>query len=601
MRLAIVKKDLCKPRRCNKECVRFCPINRSGAKCVEIIEDKARISEPLCLGCGICVKKCPFRAITIVNLPDEYERRAVHRYGPNAFKLYGLPIPQRGRVIGIIGPNGTGKSTALKILGGRIRPNLGRIDEEISWSEILRFFRGSELQNYFDQLASGRIRAVYKPQEVSKIPQILKGRVGEILSKIDERGLLREISKELNLNPIWNRRLTQLSGGELQKFAIAAVLIRDVDVYLIDEPSSFLDIRERLKLAGLIRRLATKDKYTVVVEHDLVVLDYISDSVHIVYGEPGAYGIFSLPRGVRVGVNAYLRGYLREENILIRDEPIRFKLNPVPIEWRPEDLLVSWSSMIKVLGDFKLYIEPGEIHRGEVIGILGPNGIGKTTFVKLLAGIIKPDKGYVNIQGELKVSYKPQFLAEMELEGTLYEHLKYNVGVNPEDSHIKSNFLRPLGLLELLERDLNTLSGGELQRVAIASCLLRDADVYLIDEPMAYLDVEYRLIVAKLIRRITEERKAATFVVEHDIIAQDFVSDSIMVFLGTPGVSGHAYSPEGLHKGMNRFLSDLEVTFRRDRDTGRPRVNKPGSWLDRYQKEVLKEYYYMAPLEEPEH
>jgi len=600
LRLAIVKEDLCKPRRCNKECVRFCPINRSGAKCVEIVDDVARISEPLCLGCGICVKKCPFKAITIVNLPDEYERRAVHRYGPNAFKLYGLPIPQRGKVVGIIGPNGTGKSTALKILGGRIKPNLGRLDREPTWTEILRFFRGSELQNYFNQLADSKIKAIYKPQEVDKIPRFLKGRVGEILSKIDERGILREISKELNLDPIWDRRLTQLSGGELQKFAIAAVLVRDADIYLIDEPSSFLDVRERLRLARLIRELAVKNRYTIVVEHDLVILDYISDIVHIVYGVPGAYGIFSLPRGVRMGINAYLKGYLKEENILIREEPIKFRLNPIPVEWKPEELLVSWSRMVKVLDNFKLRVEPGEIHRGEVIGILGPNGIGKTTFVKLLAGIIEPDEGYVELKGELEVSYKPQFLLEMKLKGTLYEYLRYEIGVDPEESSIKTNFLKPLGLIELLDRDINTLSGGELQRVAIVSCLLKKADVYLIDEPMAYLDVEYRFAVARLIRRITEEREAATFVVEHDIVAQDFVADSIMVFLGTPGVSGHAHSPESLHRGMNRFLRDLEVTFRRDRDTGRPRVNKPGSWLDRYQKEVLKEYYYMAPLEESE-
>jgi ATP-binding cassette subfamily E protein 1 len=162
-----------------------------------------------------------------------------------------------------------------------------------------------------------------------------------------------------------------------------------------------------------------------------------------------------------------------------------------------------------------------------------------------------------------------------------------------ETDQFESEFLRPLGLSKLLDRNLNELSGGELQRVAITACLSRKAQVYLLDEPSAYLDVEERLIVAKLIRRVAEERGAFVFVVEHDIVAQDFISDRLMIFDGTPGVHGRGNKPMPLREGMNTFLSMMGMTFRRDPDSGRPRVNKFESRLDRMQKE-MDEYYYVA-------
>ena len=600
MRIAVIDSTLCKPKRCNLECIRFCPLVRAGSEAIRMEEDLGRpiIAENVCTGCGICVKKCPFKAIKIVNLPEELEEEAVHRYGPNAFKLFRLPVPKKGRVMGIIGRNGVGKSTALKILSGKIRPNLGRFNEEVSWDEVIRFFRGSELQPYFEALSKGRLRPVYKPQAVDVIPKVIRGKVGEVLERADEIGEVKRVREELRLGNVWGRELRTLSGGELQRVAIAITILRDADVYLIDEPSSYLDVKERLRVAKVIRRLATEEKYVMVVEHDLAVLDYISDYVSIIYGEPGVYGIVSLPRGVRSGINTYLQGYLKEENVRIREKPVRFHLRPVPSEWRPEEVAVSWEGIVKRFEGFTLKAERGEVHRGEVVGILGPNGIGKTTFIKIIAGDLEPDEGYVSIKGKLKISYKPQFLSKIEYPGTVRDYLEES-GAKLGESWVKSEVLRPLGLEKLMDRYVLELSGGELQRVAIAACLLKEADLYLLDEPMAYLDIEQRLSVAKLIKRITEDKEATTFLVEHDVVMQDFVSTSIMVFTGVPSVEGHAHPPEGLREGMNRFLREVGVTFRRDQETGRPRINKENSWLDRYQKEVLKEYYYI-PTEKEE-
>ncbi|MEM2146516.1 MAG: ATP-binding cassette domain-containing protein, partial [Candidatus Jordarchaeaceae archaeon] len=160
------------------------------------------ISEILCTGCGICVKKCPFKALSIVNVPEELKSECVHRFGPNTFKLFRLPVPSPGIVLGLIGQNGIGKSTALKILSGEIKPNLERYDNPPDWSSIIQYFRGSTLQTYFQKLSNGDLRVVHKPQYVDKIPRIVRGKVGEVLEHVNERGRLNEISERLQLKVV---------------------------------------------------------------------------------------------------------------------------------------------------------------------------------------------------------------------------------------------------------------------------------------------------------------------------------------------------------------------------------------------------------------
>jgi ATP-binding cassette subfamily E protein 1 len=144
---------------------------------------------------------------------------------------------------------------------------------------------------------------------------------------------------------------------------------------------------------------------------------------------------------------------------------------------------------------------------------------------------------------------------------------------------------------KLFDRSARSLSGGELQKLALCIALAREADVYLLDEPSAYLDVEERLNVARIVRRLAETREVVAFVVEHDIMIADFISDSLMVFQGEPGVEGLASSPMLVKRGMNALLSNLGITMRRDPESGRPRVNKEGSYLDRMQK-ARGEFYW---------
>ncbi|ABP96396.1 MULTISPECIES: ribosome biogenesis/translation initiation ATPase RLI [Metallosphaera] len=593
MRVAVINYDSCKPDKCSIECVRFCPINRAGSKAIEI--DQSKLGKPVvyeetCIGCNICVKKCPFEAISIVNVPDNFSKEIIHRYGTNGFELFGLPILKSGYVIGLLGKNGAGKTTILKILSGEIIPNFGEVEKQPSIDTVLQKFKGKELFSYFYDLYNKKLRVVHKIQYVEYASRLLKGEVSQLLRKVDERGKLDEIRELLFMNSIWNKEISTLSGGELQKTLIAAALAREANVYAIDEPSSYLDVRERINVAKGIREL-TKGKYVVTVDHDLIVLDYIADFVSIIYGESGVYGKVSKTYSTRVGINNFLNGYLPAENMRVMDHKIQFYLKDVTDLDLAKNSAekVRWSNITKTLGDFSLNTEQGFAREGEVIGIVGPNGIGKTTFIRILVGEIEPDSGSIVPTG-LTLSYKPQRIVP-DYEGTVREYLEsVSKDILSTSSWFYTEVTRRLRLHKLLDSNVKDLSGGELQKLYVAGALAKEAHIYLLDEPSSYLDVEERYVVAKAIKRITRERKSVSFVVDHDLAIHDYIADRLIVFTGTPGKSGHASEPLSLSKGMNTFLKEIGLTFRRDAESGRPRANKIGSYLDRLQRE-RNEYY----------
>lgn len=587
-RIAVINYDRCNPKKCGGwHCETVCPVNRTGKQCIlHEEEEKPTISEELCIGCLICQAKCPFEAIHVINLSMQLDS-PTHQYGQNLFRLHKLPLPKDKNVVGLIGRNGLGKTTALKILSGTLTPNMGKLEEEPSWDRIIEHFKGREAQAFFEKIKQGNMRISVKPQNIDRLPKAIKGKkkISELLKETDETNSFKKTIKELQLEQILDNNLENLSGGELQRVAVAAAAMKDADFFFFDEPTSYLDIKQRINTAKFIRKIAEKGKSVIVIEHDLIILDYLSDLVHLMYGKPACFGIVSQVKTTKSGINDYIEGYSKEENYRFRPYTIEFPTKAAEKEKKGTSL-TKWPAFTKKLGKFELKAKEGSIKKDEVIGILGQNATGKTTFAKIIAGYMESDQGKFDLN--LKISYKPQQLNSAS-EETVEEFLKQK---NKEFGTplYKSEILQPLELEQLLEKNINTLSGGELQRTAIAGCISQKADILLMDEPSAHLDIEQRLNATKAIRNIVNTKNISAIVIDHDLVFLDYLADRIMFFDGEPSVKGTANTPVGMEQGMNALLKKLEITLRREKN-GRPRINKQDSVLDREQKKEGNYYY----------
>ncbi|NND86446.1 MAG: ribosome biogenesis/translation initiation ATPase RLI [Nitrosopumilus sp.] len=590
-RVAVLDQDLCQPKKCGLECIKYCPVNKSGAECIVLNEEtkKAQIDEDICNGCGICVKVCPFDAITIVNLASELATDKIHQYGPNSFRIYKLPTPKKGEVVGLLGRNGMGKSTVVNILSGNLKPNLGRYENPPEWDEILKYYSGTELKQHFAKIQNKEIRASIKPQQVHHIAKAFDGTGKELLDKYDERGVTRDLIKELGLQNSMEQSLNELSGGELQRLAVAAAASKDAEFYFFDEPSSYNDVFQRTGVARVIQSLATLGKSVMVVEHDLTLLDFLSDFIEVLYGEPAAYGIVSSVLSTKVGINVFLDGYLPTENVRFRDKKFSFDVSSSSTDVFQEgsDIII-YPRLEKEYSKFSVTIEPGRVRKGEVLGIMGANALGKTTMMKMIAGVEKPDSG--EIDKKVKIAYKPQYL-QNDIDEEVISLLSKANGNPIEGSMEEEQILDPLKIKKLYNKSVNNLSGGELQKVAVASCLLQKVDLYALDEPSAFLDVEDRIAVAKFLQKFVRSFGKSAIVIDHDLQLMDLISDSMIIFEGESGKAGKATSPMPKPEAMNRFLRSLDMSFRRDEKSLRPRVNKIESRLDKDQKASGNFYY----------
>ncbi|MCR4284803.1 MAG: ribosome biogenesis/translation initiation ATPase RLI [archaeon] len=584
MKLAIVHKEKCKPTACGHECKKYCPVEKKELDTCITISDKARIEEDTCIGCAICVKRCPFDAIDIINLPSVKESDMVYRYGSNGFALYGIPTPKEGSILGLLGRNGIGKSTAIKILTGQTQINLGK---EATEDDIKEFFKGNEMLRYFEDINKKKIS--YKPQNLSNLAVDVK--VIDLLKKRGKEKEIKELAKTLNITNVLENKMNKLSGGELQRVAIIAASLGDADIYFFDEPLAFLDISERLRVSDFLKELS-KHKTLVVVEHDLLILDYLTEHINIFFGSQGAFGIVSGVKTSKYAVNSYLHGFLKEENLRIRDKALNFNFTKNPPMTGAK--IAEWPEFnLEFESGFKLHVPKGGIRQNHVIGILGRNGTGKTSFVRAIAGELEvtttrtgiPSKGDSKespsstgkgkLDLELDISYKPQYLFTESNE--VVREIMFKEKINKKMAGTFN-----LGTIQM--KKLSQLSGGELQRFSIARCLAKEADIYLIDEPSAYLDVEERISVAKAIKDIMIEKEKTAFVVDHDLLLISYLADSIINFSGEAAVKGEASEIRGFEEGVSELLKSLDITLRKEEESGRPRINSRGSVKDREQK-----------------
>ena len=589
MRIAVLIEEKCKPKSDAYDYLKKWA-GSCGGECIQMEDDKFRILESACPPCLIRAKHCPDGAVILINLPTELKTDMIHRYSLNGFRLFRLPTPSKDSVIGILGSNGIGKSTAFNILNGSMIPNLGDFNaQELWWEDAIETLPKGELRDFLISMTDEEIEVALKPQYVDNLPKAIKGKVGMLLQSVNEKDMFEEYVQKLGISHLLERELEHLSGGELQRVAICATLMKDADVYFFDEPSSYLDIHERMRIVRIIQELAENSR-VIVIEHDLAVLDVLADLVHIVYGKKGAFGIFTPARTTRLAINAYLEGFLSEQNVRIRDKPIKFQKNT----YRHSEIgkpVIEWGDLEKTLGKFKLKSGVGKVHESEVVGVVGANGTGKSTMVKILAGEYEYDAGWVT--DNATISYKPQHI-DFDIECTVEVYLDSEIGTQWRSGEFNVNVIRALGVEDLKAKQVNTLSGGEAQAVSIAICLGKEADLYLLDEPSAHLDANARMEAAKAIRKTMETNNKAAFVIDHDVYFIDIVSDSLLVFEGEGGIHGFAEGPFELRKGMNRFLKDANITFRRDHDSMRPRINKPESRKDREQRASGDHYAYNA-------
>ena len=592
-RVGVLDQDLCQPQKCGLECIKYCPVNKSGSECVTINEEskKAQIDEDICNGCGICVKVCPFDAITIVNLASELATDKIHQYGPNSFRLFRLPTPRKGEVVGLLGRNGMGKSTVVNILSGKLKPNLGKYENPPEWDEIFKHYSGTELKQHFQKIEQNQIRASIKPQQIHHLAEAFDGTGNELLDKYDERGITRELVRELGLQNSMEQSLKELSGGELQRIAVAAAASKDTEFYFFDEPSSYNDVFQRIGVARVIQSLAKIGKSVMVVEHDLTLLDFLSDYIEVLYGEPTAYGIVSNILSTKIGINVFLDGYLPNENVRFRDKKFSMDVSSSSTEtdiFQEGSEVVKYPRLEKNFDSFSVVIEPGRVRKGEVLGIMGANALGKTTMMKMIAGVQKPDVG--SIDKKIKIAYKPQYL-QNDIDVEVIALLEKASGGPIEGSQEEEQILDPLKIRKLYNKSVKNLSGGELQKIAVASCLIQKVDLYALDEPSAFLDVEDRIAVAKFLQKFVRSFGKSAIIIDHDLQLMDLVSDSMIIFEGESGKAGIATSPMPKPEAMNRFLKSLDMSFRRDEKSLRPRVNKMESRLDKDQKTSGNFYY----------
>ncbi|MDP8906675.1 MAG: ribosome biogenesis/translation initiation ATPase RLI, partial [Thermoproteota archaeon] len=541
-RIAVLDQELCQPRKCGQECIIYCPVNKTGGECIiqRPNDGKAVISEDLCTGCTICVKKCPFDAIVIVNLAREIGFDKVHQYGVNSFRLYKLPIPKEGSVTGLVGRNGMGKSTIINLLSGNVKPNFGSFDKNLEWEDVFDKLSNIELKKHFEKISTKSLRTSIKPQLVYLIPKIFKGTVAELLKKYDERKTRDLLVDQLGLKNSLTKDISTLSGGELQRVAVAVAASKDADYYFFDEPSSYNDIYQRLAVSRVINGLAKDGKSVMIVEHDMSLLDYLSDNIFIIYGEPGSYGIVSSLQSTKIGINNFLEGFIPTENVRFRDKAYKFDISSANENMISSTSIVNYSSIKKTLGTFNLKVNGGKIHQGEVVGIVGANALGKTTFMKMLSGLERIDEG--QLDSEVRISYKPQYLNQ-DIDGDVRSLIYSANNGQFEGSLLEEQILIPLGLRKLYDKSVKGLSGGELQKVAVSLSLVRDADIYALDEPSAFLDIEDRISLAKFVQRYIKSKGKSALIIDHDIQLVDLVSDSLIIFDGIPGVEGTGYSP----------------------------------------------------------
>ncbi|WP_394271198.1 ABC transporter ATP-binding protein [Anaerococcus nagyae] len=433
----------------------------------------------------------------------------------------------KGECILLCGKSGCGKSTLLKLINGII-PEFydGDICGSVRVNGINTFTTEiHELSKFVGSVFQNPKTQFYTTNTTDEIAFGLEN-YGIDTETINKR--ITEVEKELHLERLMNKNIFNLSGGEKQKIAIASTYALSPEIFVLDEPSSSLDIKSMKELSQTIENLKAMGKTIIIAEHRLWYLKDIVDRA--IYMEDGKIiREYNMEEIEKLSEDERLKTGLRHSSYkdinLVNNEE----------SFNEESSLEIRNLIFKRNARTILSIDNLKFSYGNIIGIVGENGIGKSTFAKIVCGLYKTNDGEIlkadkrfNRRNRIKESLLVMQEVNYQLfTDTVFDEILLTSKIR--DKNIINTYLKDMELENIIDRNPHTLSGGQKQRVIILSALLSGKKILFFDEPTSGLDYRNMKIVAKNIKKV-KKKDRLILIISHDIEFLESVCDSIVEF-----------------------------------------------------------------------
>jgi len=478
---------------------------------------------------------------------------------------------ESGERVGLIGRNGTGKSSLLKILAGIEKMDDGLLQYQqglrIAYVPQEPIFEAEE--TVFDAVSKGvaqakALREEYEALSVGEWDDASHHRLDEVQSQLEALSgwnweqRVHETLDRLHL--VADVKISTLSGGTKKRVALARALVEMPDVLLLDEPTNHLDLDS---IAWLEELLKEYQGSVILITHDRAFLDNVCTQIveldrGILRSYPGNFTQYEVLKDQELNAeslaNARADKLLAQEEVWIRKGVEARRTRSVARIARLENLRTSRAERRDAMGQVKLAVSAGDrsgkivadlqnvsksydrpivqdftatILRGDKVGLLGPNGAGKTTLLKLILGTIAPDSGTATMGTRIEVAYFDQMREGLDLNASLEDYISPGsewIEINGNKKHVKSYLSDFLFAPERTNSPVSTLSGGERNRLLLARLFARPANVLVLDEPTNDLDID----TLDLLEQLLQDYKGTVFLVSHDRYFLDNVVTSII-------------------------------------------------------------------------
>lgn len=482
---------------------------------------------------------------------------------------------EEGERVGLIGRNGTGKSSLLKILAGieKLDDGLLQIQQGLRIAYVAQEPILDSKNTIFEAASEGIANIKYLRTEYETLAQAdwneaNQERLDQLQSQLDAshgwnwEQRVSEILNRLHLHS--DQIIGTLSGGTKKRVALAQALVTQPDVLLLDEPTNHLDLDSITWLEGLLNEYLGS---IVFITHDRSFLDQVATRIveldrGLLRSYPGNYSRYEFVKEEELNAealaNARADKLLAQEEVWVRKGVEARRTRSVGRVVRLEKLRAMRAERRNAMGQVKLSIAAGErsgkivadldnisksyqkpivknftatILRGDKVGILGPNGVGKTTLLKLILGELVPDSGIVKLGTRIEVAYFDQMRESLNLEATLEDFISPGsewVEIGNQRKHVKSYLGDFLFAPERTNSPVLTLSGGERNRLLLARLFARPANVLVLDEPTNDLDID----TLDLLEQLLQDYQGTVFLVSHDRTFLDNVVTSMIAYEG---------------------------------------------------------------------